>query len=229
MCVVYCILVIDEHSVFRTGLRTVLETRLDSRVTEASGFGGSANASFDLVLVDSGSLSTQTRDVLAEMHRLRPTVRIAVMSTSRTRTDVLNCLAAGFHGFIDKHQSDDGLLGAITDLLSGRIYVPPWVAQHGDHKPEVQLSINIGQEKLKLTRRQGDVLPLLALGMSNKEIARKLNIAEGTIKIHVAALLRALGARNRTEGAFFAQKLIGSSERTANLFNYKRYVSGSSA
>jgi DNA-binding NarL/FixJ family response regulator len=130
------------------------------------------------------------------------------MSTSRTRTDVLNCLAAGFHGFLDKHQSDEGLLGAITDLLSGRIYVPPWVVQDGDHKPEVQLSINIGQEKLKLTRRQGDVLPLLALGMSNKEIAQKLNIAEGTIKIHMAALLRALGARNRTKAALLAQKLL---------------------
>jgi DNA-binding CsgD family transcriptional regulator len=153
-------------------------------------------------------------------------MRVAVMSMSRTRADVLNCLSAGFHGFIDKHQSDEGLLAAISDLLSGRIYVPQWLAEDHDRKPEVQLSINIGQEKLKLTRRQAEVLPLLALGMSNKEIARKLGIAEGTCKIHTAALLRTLGARNRTEAAFLAQKIIGSSERAASLLNYKRFVVG---
>jgi hypothetical protein len=87
-------------------------------------------------------------------------------------------LGISWKRFTAKHQSDEGLLRAITALLSGRIYVPPWVAQDDDHKPEVQFSINIGQEKLELTRRQGDVLPLLALGMSNKEVAQKSNIAE---------------------------------------------------
>lgn len=64
----------------------------------------------------------------------------------------------------------------------------------------------------RLTRRQNDVLPLIAQGMSTKEIARQLNISEGTTKIHTAALLRAIGARNRTEAAFIAAKLVGSRE-----------------
>jgi DNA-binding NarL/FixJ family response regulator len=71
-------------------------------------------------------------------------------------------------------------------------------------------SANIELETLKLTRRQTEILPLLAKGMSNKEIARELNIAEGTTKVHTTALLRALGARNRTEAAFFAAKLVGA-------------------
>jgi DNA-binding NarL/FixJ family response regulator len=216
------ILVIDEESVYRRGFRALIEARLGSRVIEASRFEGPADASFDLVLIDAGSLNTHARGVLAEMHRIRPTTRVAVLSTARSRTDVLNCLAEGFHGFVDKDQSDDGLLAAISDLLSGRIYVPPWVAAH--HQPEVQHSINIGQEQLNLTRRQGEVLRLLALGMSNKAIARKLNIAEGTIKIHIAAILRALDARNRTEAALLAQKIIGSGQGAAGLFNDKRDV-----
>ncbi len=69
---------------------------------------------------------------------------------------------------------------------------------------------------LRLTRRQNEILPLLAQGMSNKEIARELSIAEGTSKIHTAALLRALCARNRTEAAFIAAKLVGPRDRLAS-------------
>ena len=65
---------------------------------------------------------------------------------------------------------------------------------------------------LKLTKRQREVLPLLARGLSNKEIARALAIAEATTKIHLAALLRALGVRNRTEAAYKAANLINSTE-----------------
>jgi DNA-binding NarL/FixJ family response regulator len=65
---------------------------------------------------------------------------------------------------------------------------------------------------LKLTKRQREVLTLLAGGLSNKEIARALHIAEATTKIHMAALLRGLGARNRTEAAFKAANLVRSTE-----------------
>jgi DNA-binding NarL/FixJ family response regulator len=65
---------------------------------------------------------------------------------------------------------------------------------------------------LKLTKRQREVLTLLARGLSNKEIARTLEIAEATTKIHMAALLRALGVRNRTEAAYKAANLVGSTE-----------------
>ena len=68
---------------------------------------------------------------------------------------------------------------------------------------------------LKLTKRQREVLQLLARGMSNKEIARALKIAEATTKIHMAALLRALGARNSTEAAYMAGNLTNSTGLSA--------------
>lgn len=74
-----------------------------------------------------------------------------------------------------------------------------------------------------MTRRQREILPLLAQGMSNKEIARELSIAEGTSKIHTAALLRALCARNRTEAAFIAAKLVGPKDRLARKMTSKRF------
>jgi DNA-binding NarL/FixJ family response regulator len=220
------ILVVDQHSVYRSGVRQLVETRVQhSRVVEASEFQGFAPSQyFDLILIDAGSLSCHLLDTLKEVHELRPATRFALMSTSNTRTDVLSCLSAGFHGFVHKLQSDQELISAINDLLSGRIYVPQWLVEGDDYSPEIPPSINTELEDLKLTRRQSEILPLIGQGMSNKEIAQHLNIAEGTTKIHTAALLRALGARNRTEAAFMAAKLIASRKRSEDRSKYQRFV-----
>ena len=126
-------------------------------------------------------------------------------------------MAAGLHGFISKHQSDTEILTAINDILSGRVYVPCSLADAGDSRgfrwPRRQGSRAFPFDRAdlsKLTKRQREVLQLLARGMSNKEIARALKIAEATTKIHMAALLRALGARNRTEAAYMAGNLTNS-------------------
>jgi DNA-binding NarL/FixJ family response regulator len=218
------ILVVDEHSIYRSGLRDVIQNRIHSRVVEASRFEHfDADANFDLILVDFGCLTPGALRALAEVHDIRPTTRVAVMSTSNTRSDVLSCLSAGFHGFVPKLRSDEELLSAIEDLLSGRIYVPRWLADDDINRPAIPQVVNFDLEALRLTRRQNEILPMLAQGMSNKEIARELSIAEGTSKIHTAALLRALGARNRTEAAFKAAKLVGSRDRLPAQCKTKRF------
>ena len=128
-------------------------------------------------------------------------------------------LAAGFHGFISKRQSDAEILAAVMDILAGRIYVPKSFAKMGDGDAlsgrfdrEAVPTLSTEADVLKLTKRQREVLTLLARGLSNKEIARTLAIAEATTKIHVAALLRALGVRNRTEAAYKAANFINSTE-----------------
>lgn len=220
------ILVIDEHRVYRSGIRELIEARVHrSSVVEASGLEDFAGQQFfDLILVDAGCLNQRLLNYLKEVHELSPATRFAVMSSSNTRTDVLSCLSAGFHGFVHKLQSDQELIIAITDLLSGRIYVPRWLADGEDDDVAIPSSVNPELESLKLTRRQNEILPLIAQGMSNKEIAIHLNIAEGTTKIHTAALLRALGARNRTEAAFKAAKLVGTTKRHDSQFKSERFV-----
>jgi DNA-binding NarL/FixJ family response regulator len=211
------ILVIDEHSIYRHGLRTILEANIDhGRVVEASTPDGVDDSlCFDLILIDCKSISQKTIALLKEVHERSPQTRIAVMSVSNTRADVINCLAAGFHGFIYKLQSDGEFVGAVRDLLSGRIYVPRWLADDThDARPERPPSVNMRADRLSLTPRQWQIIPLLAQGLSNKEIARALCIAEGTAKVHTAAALRVLGARNRTEAAFLAAKLLGTSSRS---------------
>ena len=128
----------------------------------------------DLVLINSGSLSYHLLDLLKEAHELNPTTRFAVMSASNTRADVLNCLSAGFHGFVYKLQSDEEFLRAITDLLSGRIFVPGWIADGDGDTPELPPSVNTRMQMPKLTPRQKEILPMIAQGMSTKEIALAL-------------------------------------------------------
>jgi DNA-binding NarL/FixJ family response regulator len=222
------ILVVDDHSVYRIGLRNVIEARVQgSRVIEASELQAvlsyfETEQYFDLILIEAKSLGYHSLTLLREAHERSPTTRFAVMSTSNTRADVLNCLSAGFHGFVYKLQSDEEFLAAINDLLSGRIYVPRWLADGEDRRPAVPPLVNLEGPPFvnleldihRLTPRQYEVLSLLATGMSNKEISLRLNIAAGTTKIHTSALLRALGARNRTEAAVKAANLVDSNNRS---------------
>jgi DNA-binding NarL/FixJ family response regulator len=100
-------------------------------------------------------------------------------------------------------------------VLEGGIYVPPWLAQQTVTTHRSSLAQFRSQNPhSQLTPRQREVLPLLATGMSNKEIARALNIAEATTKIHAAAVCRALGVRNRTQGALAARELLNTRSET---------------
>ena len=212
------ILVLDEHTIYRTGLCSLICARVPCvEVIEANslvqGLSQLRNSIFDLVLVCVGLSSFGPLNPLKAACEASPATRFAIISSSDTRTDILASLAAGFHGFISKHQSDTDILAAITDILSGRIYVPSSLAEVGNGARRATLpTLSTGADALKLTKRQREVLSLLARGRSNKEIARALEIAEATTKIHMAALLRALGVRNRTEAAFKAGNLINSTE-----------------
>jgi DNA-binding NarL/FixJ family response regulator len=216
------ILVFDGQSVYRTGLRSLVSANIPCvEVIEASNpneaFSQIRNDAFDLVLVGTGRSSLGPLDSPKLAREASAATRFAIVSWSDTRADILASLAAGFHGFISKHQSDAEILGAITDVLSGRIYVPSLLAETGEaatltgrFAAEVSPTLSTEADLLKLTKRQREVLSLLARGLSNKEIARALDIAEATTKIHLGALLRALGVRNRTEAAYKAGNLVNS-------------------
>ena len=209
------ILIVDTHSVFRKGIRKLIEDRIEcSRIRETSNLQYSdLEGLVDLVLIDSGCLAERSWQLLDDARERNLGLHCAIISTSKIRSDVLNCLSAGFHGYVHKFQPDQEWLTAITDLLSGRIYVPPWLADVQDGNSQISPPANGEFETVRLTPRQKEILPLLSLGMSNKDIARRLKLAEGTSKFHTAALLRALGVRNRTEAAFVAAKLVGSIQR----------------
>ncbi len=208
------ILIVDKHGIYRKGLRSLIETSIpQAAVCEANDLDDASplfesRTYFDLILIDDNELGGRSRKSLQEAFDLDPLTRLAVLSTSRARSDVISSLVAGLHGFVLKLQPDEEITAAISDLLSGRIYVPCWFADGIDERTEFASAPAIRDGMPALTRRQSQVLSLLSLGLSNKEIAHELRISEGTTKIHAAALLRALGARNRTEAVSKAGNMV---------------------
>jgi DNA-binding NarL/FixJ family response regulator len=146
-----------------------------------------------------------------------PDIITAVVSASRRREDVLVTLEAGAHGYVPKAMGIDQLTHALRTILDGTIYVPPLLAQATREGPDGAMSQFSGADRRaapnileKLTPRQRDVLELLVKGKSNKEIARELDLGEGTVKIHLAALFRNLGVRNRATAAVAGAQLLAT-------------------
>ena len=146
-----------------------------------------------------------------------PDIITAVVSASRRRQDILVTLEAGAHGYVPKAMGIDQLTHALQAILDGTIYVPPLLAQATPEGPDGAMSQFSGADRRaapdildKLTPRQRDVLELLVKGKSNKEIARELDLGEGTVKIHLAALFRNLAVRNRATAAVAGAQLLAS-------------------
>ena len=170
------ILIFDKHGVYRSGLRCLIgESIAGAEVIEAADCIEASSqirtGCFDLVLVGTGRSDLGPLDFLKRWREAAPTTRFAIVSASNTRTDMLATLAAGFHGFISKHQRDAEILAAINDILSGRIYVPSSVTEADDGNSlggycssEARLTSSIDAHILKLTKRQREVLSLLARG-----------------------------------------------------------------
>lgn len=232
------ILLIDKCSIYRLGLRCLIETNIpEAKVLEESSLLNAlykirAEGYIDLVLAEPNLSRLRSLASLNSAREESPATRWAVFSTADTRVDILAALKAGFHGFVSKHQSDDDILSAVKDLLSGRMYVPQSLANGVNsacldsspswNAPPMFLS---KADFLKLTARQRQTLLLIVQGLSNKEIARQLRIAEATTKIHVAALMRVLGVRNRTEAAFKAANLVDDSGAPRSISDSSAAVS----
>lgn len=152
----------------------------------------------DLVLVDWRMPGMSGAESLAALRDGFPEAKVAVISAWEERTDILAALGAGVHGYIPKSLPSAQIAAALQGILEGRIFVPPAMGKReGVGGGESGGAFKLDQDKLTL--RQRDVLQELLKGQASKEIARTLDIAEGTVKIHLAAIYRALGVRTRAE------------------------------
>ena len=206
----------DDHEVFRYGLVQLIKHGITPDDIIEAGRYEHALQQLDrpdlkLALVDLDMPGLTGVCDLVAMTERRPDIRVVVISGSSARDDILNALAAGVHGYILKSQGSEVLLEKLRYVLSGEIYVPPIVAKRDvanvepvlphRHLPEI--------DSLALSERQREVLKGLIDGLSNKEIAKRLGVSEGTVKMHMAALFRALGATNRTHAAAIGRQFAG--------------------
>jgi DNA-binding NarL/FixJ family response regulator len=212
-------LIADDDEFFRMALSSILVGRLrfsevvqsaslDEAVEKLSARSDISLALFDLAMpgMESPASLRAVRDCFANL-------RVAVVSSSKNRRDILSALEAGVHGYVPKGLGVAELANALQLIVDGVIFVPPSIAilppaaqrhtaaPHGATSPPKSAIAS-------LTPRQRGVLELLVQGKSNKAIARGLELGEGPVKIHMAALFRSLGVRTRTAAAVAGGRLL---------------------
>lgn len=189
----------DDHRLVREALAPFIQrlaptVRLDeaSTVDEAIALLEGDNQC-DLILLDLNMPGMDGFEGFNRLQGVAPDTPIAVLSGSIDPSDVSQALAHGAAGYIPKTTAGTTLVNALQIILAGEIYVPPALmsAQASRGKSEAR--------SVPLAERQMDVLKALAEGLTNKEIARRLGIAEITVKVHLQSIYRKLGVSNRTE------------------------------
>jgi two-component system, NarL family, response regulator len=195
------VILADDHPVVREGLVTIINQQADMEVVAEAGDGEAAMALYERHLPDMMVLDLRMPicDGLAVVERLlavHPDARLLIMTTYDDDEDIFRCLTQGAQGYLLKDAPRQEILAAIRAVSQDQSYTSPSVAAKALRRIA----------KPSLTPRESDVLQLLAQGRSNKDIARRLDITEGTAKTHVQAILQKLNAISRTEALAIAHK-----------------------
>jgi DNA-binding NarL/FixJ family response regulator len=204
------VLIADDHPLVRDALaRTLRCVQPEADVLEAADFASALRVlqseapqlAVNLAIVDLHMPGMERVDGVRRLRLLCPGVPLVVASGEDDPAVIRAALAAGAVGFLPKAESPDVLQQALRLVLGGGTYTPPQALA------DLQPGAAPRPDASGLTPRQTDVLRCLMRGQPNKLIARELGLTEGTVKIHIAAILRVLQARNRTEAVVVARNL----------------------
>lgn len=205
------VLLIDDHTLFRSGVRSLLQRnpRFEVVGEAADGVEGVKRAMQlqpDVILLDLNMPGMSGVETLQLLLQDRPRAAVLMLTVSEEAEDLAAALQAGARGYLIKNIDADYLTRAVERAAAGESVLAEALAgklfahvQRGGAKPEAPVS-----ELDKLTPREREILACLARGESNKLIARVLDLAESTVKIHVQNVLRKLGLTSRVQAAVFA-------------------------
>ncbi|MFQ5984850.1 MAG: response regulator [Alphaproteobacteria bacterium] len=208
------ILIADDHALYRQGLRLAL-AEIDARaeIVEAADADSTLarardDGPFDLVLLDLAMPGMNGFEGLSALRQALPAVPIVILSASESRDDVRRAIECGARGYVLKSSNPEVLRHALPLVLAGEVYLPPVLAgpepAFAAKEQAVGRSAAPADPIAKLTPREREVLDGLVKGRSNKEIAQELALDEGTVKVHLKAVLRKLEVSNRTQAAVVA-------------------------
>lgn len=229
------VLLIDDHPLILAALQSVIQG-LGDHVEVASASSGTAaramlqaDSSFDLVLLDLHLGDIDGFDLLTEFRGAYPGLPVVVVSASDRTSDVIRAVDLGAMGFVPKRASNETLVEALRQVISGGVYVPPmsmgtsWAGGPPGSVQREAASASFQTSSLAqlgMTQRQTQVLALLLQGQPNKLIARELELSVETIKDHVASVLRILRVSSRTQAVIaVSQMLQNQDQQAANRFS----------
>jgi two-component system nitrate/nitrite response regulator NarL len=200
------VLIIDDHRLFREGLQSLLQRRnIEVVAAVGDGYEGirlAKELSPDIILLDMRMPIIDGISVLIQLNKLELNLPIVMLTTSSNEQDLFEALKNGASGYLLKDMEPDALVTALRDIDAGKTVVAP-------HLTSVLVRLIQGDTTTTekqgpfsdLTPRESEILKLIADGQSNKLIARNLGISDGTVKLHVKAVLRKLEVHSRVEAA----------------------------
>jgi two-component system, NarL family, response regulator len=195
------VLIVDDHPLFRDGVAMLVEKQDDMRLVGEASDGAEAIALCqtlqpDVVLMDLQMPHMDGIEAVRAIRATQPAIRIIMLTTYKGDVQATQAFKAGVSGYLLKDMVRKDLVGIIRDVHQGRFVMPPEIAQ--------ELASHLTDQAL--TVREIEVLKFVALGQSNKRIARSLGISEDTIKSHMKTILVKLGANDRTHAVTLALK-----------------------
>jgi NarL family two-component system response regulator LiaR len=199
------ILICDDHFVVRQGLNALLVPRNGMQVVGEAATGREAvelacTLQPDVILMDMLMPEMDGPEAIRRIKQENPQARILVLTSFGESSQVSVAIRAGALGYLLKDSSPDDLFHAIRSVYRGNLVLPQALAT------ELMQPQPAAAAPGQLTERETDVLRMLALGQSNKEIARNLNLSTTTVRSHVSNILMKLNVSNRTQAVLVAQE-----------------------
>ena len=187
------VLIIDDHALFREGLRYLLcSMTVDLEYVEAENLKRLPDLSrehpeVDLILLDLNIGGTDGLVAIGDLQTLWQETPIVIVTASERQEDIERAMAAGAASFIPKTVSSDAMVSALERVARSESYVPDLSKASGKAEKVVL--------RAPMTNRQMDILRLLAIGKTNRQIGKHLDIAENTVRVHLSAIFKFLGSR----------------------------------
>lgn len=206
------ILIADDHSLIRQGLKQILELEKDITVVAQASNGSEAvqlarTYRPDVILMDINMPGTNGLQAIKEIKQEKLESRVIVLTIHEDREYLFKTLQMGAEGYVLKDAEPSVLIEAIRNVYSGQSYIQPNMTMELVKEfNRVTLHEKEKHDENNLTTREIEVLELIAEGMINKEIAKKLYISEKTVKNHVSNIFRKLNVSDRTQAAIYAFK-----------------------
>lgn len=203
------VLLVDDHTLFRSGIRLLLQRNADFEVVgeAADGLEGVKRAKElkpDIVLLDLHMPGLSGLEAIQLILQDTPETHVILLTVSEDAEDLAAGLQSGASGYLLKNIDADYLLNALRKVMDGESVISSDMTSKLFAQFRKGPSASLTVEAEKLTPREREILAQLAVGLSNKEIARKLNVVESTVKIHLQSILKKLGLNNRVQAAIYA-------------------------
>jgi two-component system nitrate/nitrite response regulator NarL len=204
------VLIVDDHTLFRSGIKLLLQRQEGFEVVGEAGDGLEGvklakKLDPDVILQDLHMPGTSGLEAIALLREEAPNAQTIMLTVSEDAEDLLEALRIGARGYLLKNIDTDFLLDSIRRAATGEsVMSPQMTGKLADAMRAAPKGTPAASEANRLTPREREIIVMLARGASNKEIARELELAESTVKIHVQGILRKLNLASRVQAAVYA-------------------------